>query len=72
MEVYKNETREILNRFLDFQLKLPECIAALDAALSRLIPRLHPDELDALRAQMSANHEIVITEVERGARLVSA
>ena len=49
-----------------------EVTAALDAALSRLIPRLHPDELDALRAQMSANHEIVITEVERGARLVSA
>jgi hypothetical protein len=40
MEVYKRETEEVLKRFLDRKLSFPDCIAALDAAFTRLIPRL--------------------------------
>lgn len=65
MEVYRNETREIQNCYLGLQITLADCIVALDAALARFIPRLHHDELDALKAQLLANHELVIAEVER-------
>jgi hypothetical protein len=65
MEVYKSETKEVLSRFLDRRLSFPDCIAALDAALAGLLPRLHPDELPALRELMLANNAIVMKEMER-------
>ena len=65
MEEYKNETREVVNRFLRHQLSFPECIAALDAALAKFIPRMPTDQLDALRAVMLANNEVVMKEMER-------
>ena len=34
MEVYKNETQEVLDRFLDHRLNIPDGIEALDAALA--------------------------------------
>ena len=49
MEVYKSETEEVLSRFLGRRLSFPACIAALDAALAGLLPRLRADELPALR-----------------------
>lgn len=67
MEAYKNDAREILHRFLDYTLSLPNCIASLDAALAALIPRLHPEELPVLRAMLIANSETVIKEMERRA-----
>ncbi len=67
MEIYKNDAREILERFLNFQLSSPDCIAALDAALARFIPRLRCEELDALKAQLIENHEIMGKELERRA-----
>jgi hypothetical protein len=68
MEVYKSETREVLDRFLARRLNFPSCIAALDAALAGLLPRLRPDELPALRELMLANNEIVMKEMERRGR----
>jgi hypothetical protein len=65
MEVYENETRQVINRFLDRRLSFPDCIAALDAALAELIPRLTTEELAPLRAVMLANNEIVMKELER-------
>ena len=65
MEVYKSETREVLDRFLARRLNFPSCIAALDAALAGLLPRLHPEELPALRELMLANNEVVMQEMER-------
>jgi len=65
MEVYKSETREVLDRFLGRRLSFPACIAALDAALAGLLPRLRPDELPALRELMLANNEVVMKEMER-------
>ena len=65
MEVYKSETREVLNRFLSRRISFPACIAALDAALAGLLPRLRPEELPALRELMLANNETVMKEMER-------
>ena len=65
MEVYKSETKEVLSRFLGRRLSFPDCIAALDAALAGLLPRLRPDELPALRELVLANNAIVMTEMER-------
>jgi hypothetical protein len=65
MEVYKSETREVLGRFLSRRITFPGCIAALDAALAGLLPRLRPEELPALRELMLANNEVVMKEMER-------
>jgi hypothetical protein len=65
MEVYKSETKEVLSRFLGRRLSFPDCIAALDAALAGLLPRLRPEELPALRELMLANNAIVMKEMER-------
>lgn len=65
MEVYKSETREVLDRFLGRRLSFPACIAALDAALAGLLPRLRQEELPALRELMLANNAIVMKEMER-------
>ncbi len=69
MEVYKNETREVIRRFLEYKLSFPDCIAALDAALAGLIPTLDPAELGSLRALMLANNETVMQEMERREQL---
>jgi len=68
MEVYKSETREVLSRFLSRRITFPGCIAALDAALAGLLPRLRPEELPALRELMLANNDIVMKEMERRGR----
>src|SRR3954447_11268604 len=72
MEVYKTETREVLDRFLSHRLTFPACIAALDAALAGLLPRLRPEELPALRELMLANNEIVMKEMQRRAQRKTA
>jgi hypothetical protein len=64
MEVYKRETRDIVNRFLIHQLSFANCISRLDAALTHLIPRLQPDQLDELRTVMLANNRRVMKEME--------
>ncbi len=65
MDVFKSETREVLSRFLHRRLSFPDCIAALDAALAAVLPRLQPSELPALREVMLANNNIVMEEMER-------
>lgn len=69
MEVYKAETREVLHRFLGHRLRFPDCIAALDAALAGLIPKLAPEQLPELRAVMLANNDRLMEEMERRERL---
>jgi hypothetical protein len=68
MEVYKSETREVLDRFLSHRLSFPACIAALDAALAGMLPRLRPEELPALRELMLANNDVVMQEMARRAQ----
>ena len=65
MEVYKRKTARIVRSFLRHQRSFPDCIAALDAALADLIPRLKDGQLAHLRALMLANNETVMKELER-------
>jgi hypothetical protein len=52
--VYKRETREVIRRFFLHQLSFPSCVAALDAALTGVVPRLRPEELCSLPIVMLA------------------
>ena len=65
MKAYRRDTRKVIKRFLGHKLSFPGCIAALDAALARFIPRMHQKELPALRAVMLANNETVMKEMEK-------
>jgi len=65
MEVYERETQEVIERFRRRELNFPDCIAALDAALADLIPRLTGEQIARLRIVMLANNEIVVKEMER-------
>jgi hypothetical protein len=65
MEAYERETRAMIERFLRHEISFPDCIAALDAALADLIPRLTGEQLTPLRALMLANNDIVMKEMER-------
>jgi len=69
VEVYKSETQEVLNRFLGHRLRFPACIAALDAALAGVIPKLTSAQLPELRAVMLANNECVMKEVAKRERI---
>jgi hypothetical protein len=64
VEVYKRETWDIVNRFIIHQLSFPNCIAALDAALAGVLPRVQPDQLAELRTVMLANNDRVMKEME--------
>ena len=65
MEAYERETQAVVKRFLDKKLSFPDCIAALDAALADLIPRLTGEEIVRLRIVMLANNEMVMKELGR-------
>ena len=65
MEVYERQTQAVIKRFLAFRLSFPQCIAALDAALAELLPRLAGDQIPALRALALANNETVMKEMQR-------
>jgi hypothetical protein len=64
MEVYERETQEVIRRFLARRLSFPDCIAALDAALADMVPRLQEGQLAELRVGMWANNETVMREME--------
>jgi hypothetical protein len=65
MDLYRNQTRKTLKRFLDREITFPECIAALDHALAGRIQTLLPEELLNLRAVMLANNETVMKEMAK-------
>lgn len=65
MEAYKTETTEILKRFTEGRISHPECLAALDAALSDLVPRLDPGDLRTVQAMIRATNDAVVAEVKR-------
>ena len=67
MEAYRAQTREVIGRFLDGKLSVPDGIAALDAALADLIPRMTPELIVPLCTLMLASHEIVVKKLERRA-----
>jgi hypothetical protein len=65
VETYETETTEIVERFLRRDLEFPECIEALNAALSSFVPRMTGEQIPRLRIVMLANNEIVMKEMER-------
>jgi len=65
MEVYKHETKVVVNRFLHHRISFPKCIAALDAALAGLLPRLTAEQIAPVRAITLANNQTVMKEMER-------
>jgi hypothetical protein len=70
MEAYERETQAAVKRFLAHRTSFPDCIAAFDAALARLIPRLSGEQITRLRIVMLANNEIVTKEMERRGAVV--
>lgn len=65
MEAYEHRTKEIIALFLNHKITFPECIAALDAALTAFVPELKGEQLERLRIVMLANNEIVMKEMAR-------
>ncbi len=67
MEVYKRETRKLVQRFLKDQITFTECIHALDASLADLVSstRFKGEDLPELRLIIMANNETVMKELER-------
>jgi hypothetical protein len=67
LAAYKRETGEAIALFLGDKLSFPDCMAALEAALAHLIPRVRREHYSAIRALMLENNEIVMKEMERRA-----
>src|SRR5579863_4292690 len=65
MEVYRSDSREIIERFLNYKLSFPDCVAALDAAFADLTPRLTNEQFAPLRVLILENNEMVMKEMER-------
>jgi hypothetical protein len=65
MEAYQRDTRKVINRFLGHRIGFADCVAILDAALARLIPKMPREHLPALRVLLLANNETVMQEMER-------
>jgi hypothetical protein len=65
VNLYKKETEAVVNRFLQHQLSFPDCIAALDSALFRVVSRMQPEDLGAIRTMMLTNNDTVMTEMEQ-------
>jgi hypothetical protein len=68
MEVYRKQTQKILKRFLEREIAFPECVAALDHALAKLIPKMRAEDLPSIRAVVLANNETVMKEMEKRER----
>jgi CRP-like cAMP-binding protein len=65
MNSFKRETEEVIKRFLAHRLSFADCIAALDAKLADLTPRLTAEQIAPLRALMLENNDKVMKEMER-------
>jgi hypothetical protein len=65
VEVYKSECREIVRRFLAHEISFTLCIAALEAAVADVSPRLTSDQMDELRQITLANNAAVMEEMAR-------
>jgi hypothetical protein len=64
MEVFKNETREIIRRFKARQITFEECVTALADALANVSPMGSGWQMDSLRDLVLANKETLMTEME--------
>jgi len=69
MDTFRSKTREAIKSFLDRKLSFPDCMAALNAALADLTPRLTGEQIGPLRVLIAENNDIVMKEMERRASL---
>jgi len=67
MNVFKRETKEVVDSFLLHQISFAECLIALDDALARLMRRSPKENSSVLRDLMLANNALVMREMERRA-----
>jgi hypothetical protein len=65
VDEYRRETQWILSQFLNNEITLEECTAALNAELANLAPRIRQACPVALRILITVNDEVVMKEVER-------
>jgi DNA repair protein RadC len=65
MQIFRRETRGIVNRFLLHQLSFPHCVESLAAAHTRLLPRLAQGNIEELRVLMLSNNDRVMAEMTR-------
>ena len=65
MEIYKAETEEILQRFLDRRLTREKCVGALYTAFLGILPDLKPEDFPAVRTIILANEEVLTKERQR-------
>jgi hypothetical protein len=65
MEVYRQETEEILRIFLAGQITAVHCHTALYTAFSGVLPRVGPDDVETVRAISEANNRTIDEEMER-------
>ena len=66
MDAYEHKTRDIIELFLSHRISLPQCTAALNAALAALIPTLKAEQLPRLSAVLLANKDMLAKEEWRG------
>lgn len=59
MEIYKSETREILERYSDDRISRAECVASLDCALLAAIPELAPPDLPNVQTTLAENARVL-------------
>jgi len=69
VDEYKAETRLIIRRFLRNRIDFPACITALETALAKFLPNLGGDQMEALRAHLLSDNEVVMAEMARRAAL---
>lgn len=55
----------MIKRFLAHRISFPACVAALDAALADLMPRLTGEQFAPVRALILENNNIIMKEMER-------
>jgi hypothetical protein len=55
MNVYRDETQEILKRFSEDLISRAQCVDALDCALLAAIPEFNPAEFPAVQAILAEN-----------------
>jgi len=59
VDAYKQETEDIVRRFRQNHISHAECVAALDAAVVRVVQRITPAELPSVRFEIRRNYGLI-------------
>jgi hypothetical protein len=69
VDEYKAETRLIIRRFLRKRIGFAACILELETALANFLPKLGDDQMEALRAHLLSDNDVVMGEMAKRAAL---